>query len=1519
MFGQLAQLYGPDVSDSPTTPRFLGELQPRVPYIVSTQTSTNYVQTGQLLFLGSINSTGSDVDYYSFRTLMAGEVSVTSDGLTPLFGAIYSGENLTVSDTDTLAALSLRFQAASGANYLLEVKGASRNVAGNYRITLATSAVEDYGNNFGVAFPLTSLSSRVLGNLEYMQDNDVFTFSPPTSGQISIFSDGNLDPVAFLFAANGTQMAYDDDSLGVGLNFLLRANVISGQRYFLLVRAYGGYSTGPYGVSFSFGSLPSPTSTSSSVPTPTASPVPPINDVSGDITRPMFLGTLNAGSIGSVGLLRVSSALESVGDVDYFSFRAGVSGLVNVTSISDLDLYGYVYDASNNATITSDDDSGKNWNFLMSFFAQANTVYIVRVNGWSPYVVGRYTLNITIASSDDVGNTIQTARILTTSSGQLQFETVANLGYAEDVDVFGVIAPITGHMTVRSTSNTDPIGAIVLADGTLLAMNDDTNGLDFEVSAPVTAGTRYFVRVTGYAGSEGDYTLTLRFTTPVIATPTIMPSPTQTPVTDDFGNTLDTARALALVNGRVSIQGFLETSGDRDVFSFVAPLTGVLDAQTESFIDTYGLLLNQNGITLAENDDSDGLDFRLFYDVVANVRYYVVVRGFSSSVTGQYNLVLTVGQPVTDGAGNTFTLARNLGDLLPGTSLVAGSLYVTEDLDFAGDEDFFVFTAIASGTVTVSSISGIDLYGYAYDSDQTLLGENDDTIDLDFSLTFSTIAGSQYFIKVRGYFPEEIGPYNMSIVTDAIVDDTQTDDFGNTLADAHALEAFINGHAQVNGVIDYANDVDVFSFVSPITGNVIVESLGSTDPYGYLLNAEGTVLVENDDFNGLNFRLVYGVVANTRYFVKVRGWSESNLGDYSVVIQIAVPTPTSPSSTVTQTPTPTVYPDDVSDTLAGARSLGLLFPGTLFPLSDGRLRIESSLDFIGDVDFFSFAPVVNGNVTIFSNSTLDTFGYIYEGNNTLPIVRDDDSGAGLNFRMTFAARAGQAYYVRVNGYHSSVLGRYGLNIVTDVKEDMANQPEFARRIQPGRYFELGGRIDYSGDRDWFEWVALNSEPVTITTSSYIDTYGHLFGPNGLQIIEDDDNGVDLNFQFTVNVVAGHVYKLMIRGWSHNVQGPYVFRMTFGALAPLPTPLPPVVISASVRPTPSLPPVVFSATVRPTPSAIPSVRPSPTLAPQPQPQPIMDPWFDVSNFPRWAFMLGEVSFTRQIRFESSLYFTDVDFFGFRAIDTGTIEIWTNGTADTVGVLLNATNLNTLATDDDSDVKVNFRITHNIVAGQRFLIRVSGYDASVMGRYALNIKLSPRVEVEPPVVLPAVTPVREQNTPPVEAIASSLRNENAGDNSFNNQDNEASADALTRSSSVTSAVAGLTIGMVAIGGAVALLVVRRRKLSTTLVSSGHRASLGTIESGNSAPSGGRAIAEVRGTMAASMEVADDSSVAAPSTLFPEADISTLHAQSVDSVATNITQARIVDERGSVILTADEAVVLAYADLPDGHGVE
>ena len=205
---------------------------------------------------------------------------------------------------------------------------------------------------------------------------------------------------------------------------------------------------------------------------------------------------------------------------------------------------------------------------------------------------------------------------------------------------------------------------------------------------------------------------------------------------DDHGNAPESATlATALPT---FLHGTLESAGDRDVFRFAAG-TGTLRVSSNGPTNTFGRLLNADGVQQASNDDSDsGLNFAISVQVSAGV-HYIEVSGSANQATGSYTLSIAF---VAKGHGGGFDAPRE----------IAGSgfrdVVHATDLDGDGDPDL-LSASESSGRIAWHE----NLGDGAFSAERVLADDADDvwslhTADLDGDGDADVLFGSRFDRKI---------------------------------------------------------------------------------------------------------------------------------------------------------------------------------------------------------------------------------------------------------------------------------------------------------------------------------------------------------------------------------------------------------------------------------------------------------------------------------------------------------------------------------------------------------------------------------------------------------------------------------------------------------------------------------------------------------------------------------------------------------------------------------------------------
>jgi hypothetical protein len=196
-----------------------------------------------------------------------------------------------------------------------------------------------------------------------------------------------------------------------------------------------------------------------------------------------------------------------------------------------------------------------------------------------------------------------------------------------DTDWF-VIRPSESVMVLMETRG--PMDTIMeLYEGSTRLSRDDDSGEEenARISCQLEEGETYIAMVKGYSSSDtGRYEFLVRSVEPADKD-------------REPNNTRETASA---VTAGQDIEGYIAAGADRDWYRFTMNSAGRVSILTQGRTDTFLELYNAGGRKLAEDDDGGGDDNgRIMQDLEAG-DYFVLVRGYERSTTGEYLLRIQI-------------------------------------------------------------------------------------------------------------------------------------------------------------------------------------------------------------------------------------------------------------------------------------------------------------------------------------------------------------------------------------------------------------------------------------------------------------------------------------------------------------------------------------------------------------------------------------------------------------------------------------------------------------------------------------------------------------------------------------------------------------------------------------------------------------------------------------------------------------------------------------------------------------
>ena len=292
-----------------------------------------------------------------------------------------------------------------------------------------------------------------------------------------------------------------------------------------------------------------------------------------------------------------------------------------------------------------------------------------------------------------------------------------------------------------------------------------------------------------------------------------------------------------------------------------------------------------------------------------------------------------------------------------------------------------------------------------------------------------------------------------------------------------------------------------------------IYTTGSLDTMGYLYDANGSYITQNDDNGGLNFSITRSLTYGATYYICVRAYG-SNTGNFSLRVDYT----TSSSSG-----------NDNSDDCSNDMSTAITLPLSTY--------VSGSIECPCAEKWYRFTAS-NSNAsqyTIYTSGSLDTVGYLYNSNGTL-ITSNDDSGANMNFSITRSLTYGATYYLKVKAYGSNT-GSYNVRVDYQTSSAEPDDNDCSNEMSSAINLSLnswqGGEICCPGAEIWYKFTPSTTAYYTIYTVGSLDTYGYLYDANVTEIDHDDDDGSSLNFKMVQRLIANQTYYIKAKAFGNN--------------------------------------------------------------------------------------------------------------------------------------------------------------------------------------------------------------------------------------------------------------------------------------------------------------------------------------------------------------------------------------------------
>ena len=382
-------------------------------------------------------------------------------------------------------------------DYVVYVDGQTGTERGDYTVVVDfKNVIRPAGNGDGCSTYPTIVCYR---EIEERGDADYFFITPTSNAFMTVethkypnTAPNETNTKGTLFGPN-KQLAADSDT-GDGTNFRITVPVEVDKHYVVKVEGESVRTLGEYRLEVSY------------------------EDVMGELVE-----VQSQQDIQDIEMTLTAPTGNEPVQVDRYVLNVTEAGTLQVSTTGTTDTFGTLI-GPGGRQLAEDDDSGADENFQITRRVTEG-LHGVTVQGAQRADAGQYRLVInfiensnvtppptdptpdpTLPADDHSDTSAQATRVGFSSStpGELEIET--------DADYFQIAVTRTGTLTVETIGSTDTEGRL-LRDGVPVADDDDSkDGKNFQIVHDVSPGT-YYVRVTGYSGARGPYTLAVRFDT----------------------------------------------------------------------------------------------------------------------------------------------------------------------------------------------------------------------------------------------------------------------------------------------------------------------------------------------------------------------------------------------------------------------------------------------------------------------------------------------------------------------------------------------------------------------------------------------------------------------------------------------------------------------------------------------------------------------------------------------------------------------------------------------------------------------------------------------------------------------------------------------------------------------------------------------------------------------------------------------------------------------------------------------
>jgi hypothetical protein len=774
---------------------------------------------------------------------------------------------------------------------------------------------------------------------------------------------------------------------------------------------------------------------------------------------------------------------------------------------------------------------------LVEFNAIAGHVYVFQVASGAGTAVGEYSLVVDgpepgISLTPDAFEPNDTTETATERSGANQTLLNLSLHAPGDQDYFRWTAQAEGFLTVnaRFTHAEGDLSLIAMDEFGIELARAESGDDDEELFVPVVRGQTVLIRVHGYLDAVQPH-YDLQFAGP---------GSLSVPLEPDVLEPNNSLAQATDVGGGSQVLHFasVHDADDVDTFHWIARQGGSLFVSLIADIfddDLMFAVLDETGEVLeVSQTPASGSEF-IFLEVTEDARYYIQVLGFDGATSSRYELRLDEfafggGEPQADlfEPNDTFDNA---------TSRPTGDQSLENlSIDDSSDEDFFVWTASAAGTLTVD----VQFLHFLGDLTLVLLDQSghelarSETSNDGEHLAWPVSAGQTVGVRVFGADGAVNESYSLTFNGPDPAVPLDVLEANDTFESATPL---IKGDLHIDHLtLHNSSDVDYFRW-TPFQAEVAELTLLSHARRGrtevVIFDNQGQEVARSFQSAG-GVAVAWNVIPDVEYVIRISGAEGVTNTDYSLQLSTRIA-----SQTI------------VADAFEPNDSLDAAFPRGV---GDHSLH-SLTIDHPDDEDYFLWISDADGNVSIRVEtlSLEQTLTLVVLGADGQELAKSESGNAVEQF--TVHAVAGQTLAIRVSAGGPDTITRYDLHIEQAARIgadafEPNNAVDSAVDLASGDQTLFDLNIHEPGDIDYFRWTSDQDGEVIVELGfdgirSVPDVA--ILNADGVELARTDilkrrlripvAADMDYFFQvFSLDGQAGYGYHLIVDALSTNAVG-----------------------------------------------------------------------------------------------------------------------------------------------------------------------------------------------------------------------------------------------------------------------------------------------------------------------------------------------------------------------------------------------